>query len=190
MSSPISLCFIAQNSFGALAKREGGFIGGIEFQIPLMARWFVDQGFNVSMICWDEGFGEETEIDGVRVVSLCGRHDGIPGLRMLTPRWTSLNRALDRIQPDVVYYNYGDMEFGQIAMWAQRNQVPVVYSVANNMVCQKELPSLEQYREKVLYKYGLVRATRIITQTTEQQQTLKENFGLDSTMVPMPNPGF
>lgn len=184
------ICFVAQNSYKTLTGEESANIGGVEMQMPMMARWFAQQGYPVSMICWDEGYGPETTAEGIKIISICGRDAGIPGIRFITPRWTGLVRALTRADPEIIYYNYGDLEFGQIVLWAQRHDVPVVYSAANNMVCLKDLPSLPDWRDKWLYKYGLVRANRIIVQTTEQKDSLEREFGLDSVIIPMPNPGF
>ena len=185
-----NICFVAQNSFGALTGNNSNFIGGVEIQIPLMARWFASRGYPVSLICWDEDYGEEISVDGIRVISLCERNAGVPGVRFFYPRWSSLIQALRRASPDVIYYNYGDLEFGQIMIWARKNNVPVLYSVANNEVCLKELPSLGPIREKLLYRYGLNHVDKIIVQTQEEQESLCSNFNLKSTLIPMPNPGF
>ena len=186
----MNICFVAQNSYGALTGNNSNFIGGVEIQIPLMARWFASRGYAVSLICWDEDYGEEISVDGIRVISLCERNAGIPGVRFFYPRWSSLIQALRRASPDVIYYNYGDLEFGQIMLWARKNNVPVLYSVANNEVCLRELPSLGPIREKLLYRYGLNHADKIIVQTQEEQESLSCNFNLNSTLIPMPNPGF
>ena len=143
----MNICFVAQNSYGALTGNNSNFIGGVEIQIPLMARWFASRGYAVSLICWDEDYGDEISVDGIRVISLCERNAGIPGVRFFYPRWSSLIQALRRASPDVIYYNYGDLEFGQIMLWARKNNVPVLYSVANNEVCLRELPSLGPIRE-------------------------------------------
>ena len=41
------------------------------------------------------------EIDGVRVFKMCRRDAGLPGLRFLWPRWTSLNTGLRYADADV-----------------------------------------------------------------------------------------
>ena len=186
----LSVCFVAQNAYGILAGLDSGFLGGIEVQIPLMARWFAQRGDEVTLIGWDEGFGKETEISGIRVISLCKRDEGIPGVRFFTPRWTSLYRALNVAQPHIIYYNYGDLGLGEIAIWARLKKVPLVYSVANDMVCLRNLPSLEPMREKLLYAYGLRRADKVISQTSIQRESLLSNFSIDSEVIPMPSMGF
>ena len=177
-----NICFVAQNSFGALTGNNSNFIGGVEIQIPLMARWFASRGYAVSLICWDEDYGEEISVDGIRVISLCDRNAGFPGVRFFYPRWSSLIQALRRASPDVIYYNYGDLEFGQIMIWARKNNVPVLYSVANNEVCLKELPSLGPIREKLLYRYGLNRVDKIIVQSPHEMQTGPAKRGDNTTI--------
>ena len=51
------------------------------------------------------------------------------------------------------------------------------------------LPELRSLRERILYRYGLRAANRIIVQTVGQQEMLRSGFGLDSVHIPMPCAG-
>jgi glycosyltransferase involved in cell wall biosynthesis len=44
-------------------------------------------------------------------------------------------------------------------------------------------------RERVLYRYGLTHADRIVVQTRKQQRMLKDGFRLEAIPLPMPCPG-
>ena len=151
-----------------------------------MARWLAARAFDVDMVTWHEGQADGSYHRGVRVRTLCRREAGLPGLRFVHPRWTSLNSALGRARADVYYYNCGDMGLGQIGLWCRRKRVKLVYSVASEPDCDPRLPSLRDVRERILYRYGLHRASRIITQTHRQQRLLREGFGVDSIVLPMP----
>ena len=185
-----SICILSHNSYGTLVNTDTGHIGGIEIQTPLMARWLVQNGFDVTFICWDEGQPDGQVVDGITIHKLCRRDQGIPILRFIWPRWSSLVKALERANPDVVYYNLGDLALGQIAMWAKRRGRKVLYSVANEPDCMKSLPKLKKFRERFLYKYGLQRANKIVVQTRKQQELLKSDFSLESVHIPMPCQGF
>jgi len=186
----ISICIIAHNAYGVLAGVDTGHSGGIEVQTPLMAKWLAKNGFSVSMITWDEGIDGEGEFDGVRVFKLCKRDDGVKVLRFFHPRWTSLNKALKSADADIYYYNCGDLGLGQVVNWTRRHKKLCIYSVANERDCYQDLSHLSSLRDRFMYKYGLRRVDRIITQTNKQTQLLKSEYGLDSIVIPMPCEGF
>jgi glycosyltransferase involved in cell wall biosynthesis len=172
-----------------LTNASSGHIGGVEKQTSLMARWLARRGHRVSLITWDEGQPDGVEIDGVRVFKLCRRDDGIPGLRFLHPRWTSLNRALSRADADVYYQNCGEYVTGQVALWCRRHARPFIFSAAHDHDCIRSLPFLRTFRERTLYRYGLRQAAELIVQTRAQQRTVREDFGRDAIVIPMPCPG-
>jgi glycosyltransferase involved in cell wall biosynthesis len=190
MSSPPSVCFVAHNALGALTGRDQRHVGGIERQQATMATWLAARGWDVSMITWDDGRPTPAEAGGVRIVPLCGRDAGLPGLRFVVPRWSSLVRALRRARADVYYYNCGDLALGQIVLWARASGKAVVYSVASDPDCDPELPVLDSVRERVLYRYGLRHCRHIIVQSRTQQRLLEQHYAKQSTVLPMPCRGF
>lgn len=184
-----SICFVAQYAYGAMMGGSGGHMGGIERQQSLMARWLAAHGFQVSMLTWDEGQADELVADGVRLIKLCQRNEGIPGLRFFHPRWTSLYRALRIADADIYYHNSAEYVTGQVAAWCRRHRRKFVYSVASDPACDTRLPTLPKVYERAFYRYGIHRADRVIVQTRLQQQMLRAGFGLDSVIVNMPCPG-
>lgn len=185
-----SLCLVAHNAYGVLAKKETSHVGGIEVQVPMMSKWFVEQGYNTTMIAWDDDYPDGISHDGVMVRKLCKESDGIPIIRFIHPRWTSFVGALNRADADVYYYNCGDMGLGQLVLWARSNGKKVVYSIANDVDCVQELPALKPLRERLLYKYGLMNCDRIVCQTEKQKNLLRDEFGLDARVIRMPCEGF
>ncbi len=185
-----SICIIAHNAYGVMTGKDIGHVGGIEVQTPIMARWFAQQGYNVSLVTWDYGQENNEEVDGVRLIKLCGKDEGIPILRFAYPRWSSLVKAMRQADADVYYYNCGDVALGQIVLWAHKNKRKVLYSVANDSDCVRALPALKPQRERIFYRHGLLKADKIVVQTLKQKLLLQEEFGLESTHIPMPCAGF
>jgi glycosyltransferase involved in cell wall biosynthesis len=187
----VNLCFVAHNAYGALSGRGEGHWGGVERQTALMARWFVSRGHRVSVITWDEGGRPEREEwhDGVRVIKLCARTAGWPGLRFFHPRWTSLERALARADAELYYHNCAEYVTGQVALFCRRRRRRFVYSVASDPECDPRLPTLATRRERWLYRYGLRRADLRIVQTDHQRRMLASGFGLPAVVLPMPCEG-
>ena len=101
---------------------------------------------------------------------------------------TSLRRALKRADAEIYYHNTSEYVTGQVAAWCRRHDRQFVFSVANDWDCDPRVLSGRSMRERILYVYGLKHASRIISQTTKQQRILREAFGLDSTVIPMPCP--
>lgn len=184
----LRICFVAHSSYGEMAGGRTGEVGGIQRQQSLMARWLAARGHDVTMLTWDEGQEDGAMFDGVRVLKMCEREAGVKGVRFFHPRWTSLRSALKRADAEVYYHNTSEYVTGQVAAWCRRAGRTFVFSVANDWDCDPRVLSGRSWRERVLYVYGLKNASRIISQTTKQQRILRDAFGLDSTVIPMPCP--
>jgi len=110
---PAALCMIAPNAYGAFVEGALDRVGGIERSISIEAREFARRGHAVSVITWRHDPDHEGEIGGVRLLPMCGRDEGIPGLRFAHPRWTSLLHCLERADADVYYTRSADAVLGQ-----------------------------------------------------------------------------
>ena len=182
----MNVCFVAHFAYGALTESTAGHIGGVERQTALMARWLAGQGHQVSVVTWSEGPAGDETIDGVRVIKACRRDAGLPGVRFLHPRWTSLNQAMARADADLYYQNCAESVTGQVALWARRNGRKFVFSVASDPECDPALEILGSVRERWLYRYGLRAADAVLVQTRAQTEALADGFGIESAVHPMP----
>lgn len=185
-----AICFVAHNAYSSLTGDNDLHAGGIERQQATMAVWLAQRGWRVSMISWRESEEQDDVVSGVRVVPMCGRHEGLPVLRFLHPRWTSLNRALSAADSDLYYYNCGDLALGQIVMWARRRGKQVVFSVPSDPDCDPALPALSSWRERYLYRYGLEHTDHIVVQSMRQREMLRTGFSRHSNVLAMPCIGF
>lgn len=185
----MKICIVSHFAYGALSGGDSGHIGGVERQTALLARWLAGRGHDVGMVTWDEGQRDGSVVDGVRVYRTCRREEGIPGLRFLVPRWSALNAALRRADAQVYYQNCGEYVTGQVALWCRAHRRKFVYSVASDPDCMPSLPLMKTRRERVLYRYGLRNADRVVAQTRNQRRMLEEGFGIGAEVVPMPCPG-
>src|SRR5262245_5737824 len=168
---PGHICFVAHTSYGAMAGGTHGDIGGIQRQQSMMARWLAARGWRVDMLTWDEGQPSQIVHDGVRVLKICRRDAGLPGLRFVHPRWTNLCRAMRLADADLYYHNSAEYVTGQVALWCRRNGRRFVYSAASDPACDARLPTLRALRERILYRYGLRHADGLIVQTRKQQDS-------------------
>jgi len=185
---PLDLCMVAHLAWGALSGGTTGHVGGVERQTSFMARCLASRGHHLSFVTWDEGQDEGERVDGVQVRKLCRRDAGIPVLRFVHPRWTSLNGALARANARIYYHNCSEFVTGQIALWAWRYRRRFVFSTASNQDTEPRPSHLAAW-ERVFYRYGVRRADKVVAQTRTQQAQLRENFGRESVVIPMPCPG-
>ncbi len=185
----LSICIVSHNGYGAITGGKGGFVGGVERQTSLLAKWLAGRGHYVSFLTWDEGGPQEEIVDGVRVIKICRQDAGLPGLRFFHPKWCGLLSALRKADADVYYHNCGECVTGQMAMWCRRNGRSLVFSVASEADCDPRLPELSSRREHWLYLHGLRRADRVIVQTLTQEAMMARNFQVAATVIPMPAPG-
>ncbi len=180
------ICFVAHFAYGALTGGNTGHIGGVERQTSLMARWLAGRGYRVSMLTWDEGQGDGIDIDGVRVFKMCREDAGIRGLRFFWPKWASLIGAMKRANADIYYQNCAECVTGQAGLWCRWHGRKFMFSAAHDLQCDARLPALRTLRERILYRYGLRTAHKVIVQSKKQQDMMRGNFGRNSVILPMP----
>lgn len=183
------ISIIAHFAFGSIKGGHSGHAGGVERQTSFMARWLAARGHRVSLLTWDEGQDDAVMIDGVRVIKMCRSDAGLRGLRFFHPRWSSLNTALKRADASLYYHNCAEYITGQVALWCRRNHRKFVFSSASDPECDPALPDMPKLRDRVFYRYGIRHADRIIVQSNKQWRMLKQGFGLESVVLPMPCAG-
>jgi glycosyltransferase involved in cell wall biosynthesis len=180
-----SICFISLDNFAALVDDpKFGHIGGAEIQQALIGRNLAKRGYRVSFITFDHGQDDEMEIDGIRIIKAYDQDVGIPVLRFLYPRLTSLWRAMSRADADIYYQRTGDSITGIAAAFCRRHHRKFVFAVASEVGCVVSLPYYTARHQRVFYRYGLRQANLVIAQTATQQRLLCENFGINSTVIP------
>ena len=145
-----------------------------------------------SVITLDYGQEDGVEHGGVRVYKAYDVTKGLPYVRFVYPCWTGLYAAMKRAAADVYHQMGGDSETGQVALWCRVNGRKFVFATAADADCDPALPYLRTRRQRWLYRYGLHAANRIVAQTMVQQKRLRENFGIESTVIRSctPDPGW
>jgi glycosyltransferase involved in cell wall biosynthesis len=180
------IAIVAHNAYGMISGVQSGHIGGVERQAAMLARWLAGRGHDVSLITWNEGGPSVEIVDRVRVIKICRPDAGLPVLRFFVPRWSSLNAALRVADADIYYQNGAEEVTGQVAMWCRRHGRRFVFSAASDMDCDRWITTDRPLRERLLYRYGLRAADRIVVQTGVQAEMLKTATGLRSQVLSMP----
>ncbi len=178
------LCFVAPNAYGYLADRDDlRHIGGAEIQQTLLARDLARRGKRICFITHDHGQPDAIDIDGIRVFKMCGRSEGLPIVRFVHPRWTSLYSAMRRADAAIYYQRTAGVETGQVAIWCRRHDRRMIAAIANDRDCTPSLLARLNRRERSLYLYGLRRADAVVAQTKRQTELLQKHFGVNALLI-------
>ena len=182
--NPLSICFVAPMAYPVLAQdRSLPFAGGAEVQQVGIATALARRGHRVSMICHDHGFPDGESIRGVRVFRMCGPSAGLPVVRFVHPRLTSLWSAMRRADADVYYQRTSGAATAFVSAFAQRHGRASVFAGAHDADFEPDLPLVRLRRDKLLYRWGVRNVDRIVAQTDRQQRRCKEVFGRDAVRI-------
>ena len=184
--SGMEICFVAHNAYAALTGGRLDHVGGVERQQAMMADWLASRGHKVSMITWGQSGAAKEYHSNVDLHFVCKKSDGVPVIRFIYPRWTSLLKAMNAADADVYYYNLGDLVLGQMVSWAAGKGKASVYSVSSQPKCMRDLRGILTFRERVLYRYGLRNVHKIIVQTRAQADLIRQEYGREAELLPMP----
>jgi len=178
------ICFVGLANLPVLAPEfEQHGVGGAELQQTLLAKALARRGFQVSMVVGDYGQQDGAVWSGVQTYKASKPSEGVPVLRFVHPRWTKLVAALRRAAADVYYVSPAGVQVGQVALWARQNRRRMVLRVASDADCDPRRLLISFWRDRKLYEYGLRRADAILAQSAHQQELLRRNYGLDSSVV-------
>jgi len=180
------ICFVNHDNYPVLNADYGGnYIGGESVQQVLIARALARRGHEVSTLVADLGQPDGEVIDGITVWKTFKPNSGLPVLRFLHPKLTSILAALRRADADIYYQSCAGMTTGVVAWHARRNNRKFVFRVAHDSDCVRGQQLIKYARDRRLYEYGLARADIIAAQSTKQATLLEQNYGLGSVEVPM-----
>ena len=167
-----------------VGRRESQYIGGESIQHVLLARAWRDLGHDVRSSCTTKA-GQRRVHDGITAIAAQSRDGGIPGLRFFHPRATRLLSALIAADADTYYQSPAGAYTGITGWFCRATGRRFIFRIASDSDCEKEHGRIQFWRDRKLFNYGLRCANVIASQTELQAQMLRENHGLESTVVNM-----
>jgi glycosyltransferase involved in cell wall biosynthesis len=179
------VCFLAPTTWPMLSgSRDIPVIGGAELQQSVIAPELARRGFDVSMISMDFGQEEGTYLKGVRLLKMHTPDEGIPVVRFLHPRLTSLWAALKRADADVYYQRCSAAHTGFLAAFGRVHGRRTIHSGASDMDFVPGKQDILYARDRKIYEYGLRNVDRLFVQNPFQKKAALENYGRDSVLIP------
>jgi glycosyltransferase involved in cell wall biosynthesis len=175
---------VAQAGYPVLAAdRSIPSVGGSEVQQAFIAPELARRGYDVSMISMDFGQREGELVKGVRMLKMHAPKAGVPVLRFVYPRLTSLWSAMVRADADVYYLRSAGVTMGFIARFAQSHQKLAVFASASDFDFDPKLPLIRFARDRALYRYGVRNAHCVVVQSERQAQMCRQTFMRDSAVI-------
>lgn len=181
-----SVCFVAPHAWPVFSGDPRiQVVGGAEVQMAILARLFAADGHRVCMICHDYGQAERVELDGVQVLRAFRFEDGIPVLRFVHPRLTTMWRRLLEADAEIYYLRSASMWVGIVAAFCRRHGRKLVYAGASDVdFVPGQGGQIRYARDRWLYRRGLAAADAIVAQNETQRADCLEHYGRDAVIVP------
>lgn len=172
------VCFVAPHAWPVLADDDDArFVGGAELQQVIVARELARRGYPVSMVCLDFGQPDRARVDGIVVHKAFRPDAGVPVLRFLWPRLTSLWSCLRRADADVYYQRGAGMLTGVVAAYCRRHGRKSVFAVAG-------ATKIRFSRDRWMFRYGLEHVDRIVVQNPAQAEAISRETGREPVLIP------
>ena len=187
-AAPLSkphLCFVAPYVWPVLSRDPNiQVVGGAEVQQSILARLFAENGYAVSVITLDYGQPDPAMIDGITVHKAYRERAGIPVLRFVHPRLTTMWRALRAARADLYYQRSSDMWTGVVAEFCRRHGKRSIYAGASDRDFEIGQEQITLARDRWLYRRGLARVDRIVAQNPFQLESCRRNHQREALVIP------
>ncbi len=179
------VCFVAPYVWPVLSRDERlKIVGGAEVQQAVLARLFRRAGHRVSVISLDFGQPDRAEVDGITVHKAYRQDDGIPVLRFLHPRLTSVWRKMAEVGADVYYQRSAAHLTAIVAEFCRRHGKRSVYAGASDRDFVPGRQQIQYRRDRWLYEHGLRSVDAVVVQNARQQQDCLRHYGREATLIP------
>ena len=179
------VCFVAPTTWPVLAA-DGAIrvVGGAEVQQSMIAPALARRGWHVSMIVLDYGQPDAAEVRGITVYKMHKPDEGIPVLRFVHPRLTSLWKVLKRVGADIYYQRTAAVTTAWVAQFCRMHGRRSIYAGASDVDFIPGEQDIRYARDRRLFEWGVRRVDHVIVQNEVQRETLKRHFARDGTLIP------
>lgn len=179
------VCFVAPTTWPLIAgANDIPVIGGAELQQTVIATALAERGCDVSMISMDFGQEEGSVVRGVRMLKMHSPDAGLPVVRFLHPRLTSLWSALGRADADVYYHRTAAPHTAFIAAFCRRHGRRSIQAGASDVDFMPDRVDIRLARDRWLYDYGLRNVDAIFAQNPGQVESVRRHYGREARLVP------
>ena len=175
---------MAPTTWPILTAAEGiQVVGGAEVQQSMIAPALARRGYQVSMICLDYGQDDAVEVKGIKVYKTHTPDGGLPVVRFVYPRFTSIWSAMKRVNADIYYQRTAAVYTGYVAAFARKHGRKSVYAGASDVDFIPGREDIRYTRDRKIFQWGVRHIDRVIAQNRAQYDQLQENYGIDAPVI-------
>jgi len=179
------ICFVAPYAWPVLSRDPGiQVVGGAEVQQCVIARLLAANGYRVSMISFDYGQPSPATVDGVTVYKSFRPDAGVPVLRFLHPRLSTMWRVLREVDADIYYQRSATMWTGVVAGFCRRHGKRSIYAGASDRDFEVGKEQIAHARDRWIFRRGLAQVDRIVAQNPFQIESCRRNHGREAVLIP------
>ncbi|HET7198949.1 MAG TPA: glycosyltransferase family 4 protein [Burkholderiales bacterium] len=179
------VCFVAPYAWPVLSADPAlKVIGGAEVQQCILARLLAARGHRVSMVSFDFGQPDRAVRDGVQVHKAFAERAGIPVLRFLHPRLTTMWRVLREVDADIYYQRSAAMWTEVVAQFCRRHGKRSVYAGASDRDFETGQEQIRYARDRWLFRRGVAHVDRVVVQNPYQLAACRNNHRRDAIVIP------
>jgi len=179
------LCFVAPYAWPVFSgDNRFKLVGGAEVQQSILMRLFQKNGYRVSLVTLDFGQPQHAVVDGVTVYKTYRMDEGIPVLRFVHPRLTSVWQALREVDADIYYQRSADILTAVVSQYCSRHGKRSLFAGASDRDFERGRQQIRFARDRWLYERGLIQVDRIVVQNQHQLEALRRDYGRDATLIP------
>ena len=179
------ICFVAPYAWPVRSRDPGiQVVGGAEVQQCVIARLLAANGYRVSMISFDYGQPSPATVDGVTVYKSFRPDAGVPVLRFLHPRLSTMWRVLREVDADIYYQRSATMWTGVVAGFCRRHGKRSIYAGASDRDFEVGKEQIAHARDRWIFRRGLAQVDRIVAQNPFQIESCRRNHGREAVLIP------
>ena len=178
------VCFVAPTTWPILTAAEGiPVVGGAEVQQTMIAPALANRGYKVSMVCLDYGQPDAVTVKGVTVYRAHKPDEGLPVVRFVHPRMTSIWSAMKGVSADIYYQRTAAVYTAYVAAFCRKYGRKSIYAGASDVDFIPGREDIRYARDRKIFQWGLRRIDRVIAQNSAQRDQLREHYGLDVPVI-------
>jgi glycosyltransferase involved in cell wall biosynthesis len=178
------VCFVAPYAWPVLSRDPAlKVVGGAEVQQAILARLLVRAGYRVSMICCDYGQRDRELVDGIVVYKAFKPDEGLPVLRFVHPRLTSMWQAMRAADADVYYQRSSAVWTGVVSAFCRWHGKGSIYAGASDRDFVHGEEQIKFARDRWIYRRGLATVDAIVAQNNAQVETCRKYHGREAVLI-------
>ena len=158
-------------------------VGGATIEWYAWIKGLEENNCEVGVLTWKGAINFVKKPHTINFIESYDREKGIPKLRWLYYRFPSLLKAVKKYNPNVIVQECASIDTGIIAFVAKILNVPFIYRVANDMDTDERLKMRLNFRQRILFKYGLKKSNAILCQNSYQYKKLRIKFNKEKLHI-------